>query len=261
MKFDPQLDETIGPQYPGFFEFTLTFERWLFSILPAILLILVTPVYIVNIIYLSPHVRAGLLLACKLGTSIMLMSAQIAVLVLWYILALVRSDISVASAVLLCASSLCISVILYAEHIYSIRPSTFLSIYLSLTMLLDIAKCRSYFLRSGYEPIGGIYIATIVLKATLLLLEEISKRGLVYQNRLRFPIGNEAVSGFWNRSLFLWLNSTLILGFRSMLKVEDLPYLGPEFNSEELFHQFQPHWKKGSHVTPSIHLNSSLAVY
>jgi hypothetical protein len=182
MKLDPQIDETFGPQYPGYFEFTLTFERWLFSLLPAILLILATPVYIVNIIYLPPHVRAGLLLVCKLGTSIVLMSAQIAILVLWHMLALVRSDISIASAVLLCVSSLCISIILYAEHIYSIRPSTVLSMYLSLTMLLDVAKCRSYFLRSGYEPIGGIYVATIVLKTVLLLLEGISKRRLVYQN-------------------------------------------------------------------------------
>ncbi|KAM4067250.1 ABC transporter [Hirsutella rhossiliensis] len=57
-------------------------------------------------------------------------------------------------------------------------------------------------------------------------------------------LGRESTSGFWGRSLFLWLNSTLLIGFRSIISVGDLQDLGPALSSTRLFAKFEPFWAK-----------------
>lgn len=135
--------------------------------------------------------------------------------------------------------------VLLAEHRHSPRPSTLLSVHLSLGVLFDVAMTRSCFRRHSLYALGCLSIVVVVLKMAILLLEEVSKKSLVHDQQLRSSLGRESTSGFWSRSLFLWLNSTLCFGFRSIMSVGDLQDLGPELRSERLFAKFQPFWGKG----------------
>ena len=112
-------------------------------------------------------------------------------------------------------------------------------------MLLDVAKARSYFLREELGSIGGLATVAAFLKLFIILLEEVPKSRWI--DRRRFPfLSSETVSGFWNRSLFLWLNSTLVVGFKRVLTVSDLPDISPKFNSEVFHAAFDDHWQKGA---------------
>lgn len=100
-----------------------------------------------------------------------------------------------------------------------------------------------------------MYILSSVARFLLLVCQEISKRRLIYDEELRSTVNGESAIGFWNRSLFLWVNSTLLLGFKQILRVEDLPSLAPEFRAKTLFEAFKPQWDRGkTAVEPRIYL-------
>lgn len=242
-------DDSLGPKASGMFDFTLPFEATAFTIGPVAFLILFTPRFIRNTFKRSKYMQHGLLLVVKLVCAVALVCCEIANIVLWNVLPVFHSSYTTAASIMSVLGSLCILVITYAEHMHSYRPSTFLSVFLSVTLLFDIAKVRSYFLRDGMVLLAGLAVAILVMKLALVVLEEISKSHLVDKDSLPKPLSRESVSGFWNRSFFLWLNSTLLLGFRSILQLEDLPILGPEFNNEVLHNRFRSHWGKGEQST------------
>lgn len=248
-------DGAFGPQMQGYFDFTLLFEHVILSLVPTSIFVALTPVHVCRLLRRNPCVKPGILLWLKMFCTLLLFSCQVANLVLWSVSTVARHDFAVAAAVMACVASICIVFLLYAEHIYSYRPSTLLSVYLTLMVLFDIAKTRSYFLRGDLGSLPGLSVAVTVLEFVLLLFQEVSKRRLVTA-RHRIPkLSGEAVSGFWGRALFLWVNSTLRLGFRRILRVEDLKDLGPEFSSERLHANFEPHWNKSSSTS-----NHALAV-
>lgn len=170
------------------------------------------------------------------------MLLEIINVVLWATSATYRTDIGLAAAILSCISALGVIFILYSEHAHSVQPSTFLSVFFSITIFLDIARTRSYFLREGLVAIGGLSVGIVLLKITIVLLEEISKKRLVTTDAAN-NASYEAFSGFWNRALFLWLNSTFVQGFKTILTVDDLPDLPPELQSEHLANEFFSAWE------------------
>lgn len=177
-------------------------------------------------------------------SGIALCGSELANVVMWSVPNTYSSDIGIAAAALSLISALCITLMLYSEHIHSERPSALVSIYLSITLLLDIARCRSYFLRDGLQAVGGITITIIVLKFLVLVLEEVSKRQLVH-DAARRDAGLEAFAGFWNRTLVMWMNSTFVHGFRTVLNVNDLQELPHNLESELLSDQFSHRWHNG----------------
>lgn len=96
---------------------------------------------------------------------------------------------------------------------------------------------------------GALAATAAALKLAILLLDEISRRALIQSSLLRASMSAEATSGFWNRTLFLWLNSTLFFGFRNIFSVDDLRDMGPEFDSESLHARFQDKWATGEAVS------------
>ncbi len=139
-------DGAFGPTLKGVFDFTLSFEHSILSILPTSVFIILTPIHVNHLWRRQPCVQAGVLLWLKMLSTLLLLSCQVASLVLWAVSSVPRHDLAVASAAVACVGSISIFFLLYAEHIYSYRPSTLLSIYLTLMVLFDIAKTRSYFL-------------------------------------------------------------------------------------------------------------------
>lgn len=131
---------------------------------------------------------------------------------------------------------------LNAEHRRALRSSALVSLYVVLTIILDCVKIRSYFFRHSLNVIAGLLCATVAAKCALLVLGEKSKRAQLMDRQLQESMGREALSGFWNRSLFIWLNPALFTGFRRIINFDDLDGLGREFASERLSAKFQNHW-------------------
>ncbi|KAJ6779774.1 hypothetical protein PWT90_04952 [Aphanocladium album] len=223
-------DNNFGPVLEGKFDFTLLFERSMLAIVPAGIAILAIPIYVMTMTSKGKQVRPGRLLWAKLATAIALVGLQLSSVILWHRAGLLRSDISLAASIMSFIASF---------------PSAFVSIYLSITMAFDITMARSYFLRNSIDTLGGLQAAVAGLKLVLVLLEEVPKRQLFRSSSSRPDLGE--MVGFWNRSLLLWINSLLRLGFGKNIYVDDLPEIGDKYDSDNLFRKFDLQWKKGSH--------------
>lgn len=143
-----------------------------------------------------------------------------------------------------CATVCCIISLLHVEHCHSIQSSSLLSVYLSINIFFDATKARSCFSRAGdLNAIGSLLVAAAAFKGLIVVLEEFSKNEHIL-NGQRQPYNGEATGGFWNRALFLWVNKTLLAGYRNVLDIHDLEPLGPEFSAANLGNTFDPVWLK-----------------
>lgn len=133
---------------------------------------------------------------------------------------------------------------MYMGHIHCIRSSGFLALYLILTLLVDVVKSRSYFLRSELGTLGGIHAVIAALRLALLLLEEKSKKSLIIDKEVRDFSGREATSGYLTRASLLFLNPLFIAGYYHKLNNDDLMHLGLDFSSKKLHTRFKKHWGK-----------------
>lgn len=169
-----------------------------------------------------------------------LFGLQLANLALWSISSTALTEFAVAAASLSVADVIVIGSLLYAEHRYSYSPSLLLSVYLSITILLDIAYVRSLFLRGSLDAIGAVTTAILATKLLVLVLEEIPKRGPAI-----LKTSKEFSSGLWNRSAFWWLNSIFSKGYYSFLHVDDLYNLDHHLDSHRLASKLDQTWKCG----------------
>lgn len=158
----------------------------------------------------------------------------------------------IAAGVINCLAAFCVLFALFIEHLYSFRPSLLLGSYLSVTLIFDIVAVRSFFLRQITSE-AGLRIAILASRAILMVLEELSKRSLFICEEKKKDIGKEQVAGFWGRALFLWLNPTLVLGFRKSFDSHDLDNVDDALKTETIRRDFQRHWSKGKQGC--FHLN------
>lgn len=238
-------DALFGPQLPGHFDFTVFFEHAMLMLVPTGVVVLVTPFYLKQVARAQRQVLPGLLLWAKLALGLALVAMQATNIALWHNTDYFHSGVTVAASVMSLVASICTMAIIFITHAYCLQPSAFLSIFFSLTMLFDIAMARSYFLRDTLGAIAGLQVCVVILKLLLVILEEVPKRSLYRSEHLRFTASAETVSGFWSRSLFVWLNPLLVFGWRNAFTLDNLPSIGDEFASERLFDEFLPHWTEG----------------
>ncbi|KAM3439952.1 hypothetical protein MY4824_002459 [Beauveria thailandica] len=238
----PTIDNKFGPVLPGKFDFTLLFELVMLGMVPAGIIILVMPFYLGRMLTATHKIRPGPLLWFKLANGTALIAVQLASIISWQKAGLYRSDVSLAASVMSFIASLCVVGLLYISHTFSLHQSSFLSIYLSATMLFDMAMARSYFLRGSLDSLGALQATIAVLKFTLAMIEEIPKHDPFHSSPFR--LGPAERGGFWGRALLLWVNPILRLGFAKDFTVDELPHIGDRYESELLFDQFVPIWNK-----------------
>lgn len=237
------MDDSFGPQLFGHFDFTILFEHVLFYIVPSAILLFSVPYYCYKTVKGRRLVRPGWLLWAKLAVAVALAAVQLASLIYWKNSPL-NSRVGQAASILSFISSIGIIIIVYASHTYFVHSALFLAIWLTATLLCDIATTRTYFNRTGLETIARLTCATVPLKAALVILEEISKRPMVIAEEVRNSLNDEAVAGFWNKSTFFWVNPLLLFGFSHVIQNETLPDIGPQFNSENLYQAFEQCWAR-----------------
>lgn len=141
-----------------------------------------------------------------------------------------------SSAAVSFVSALCLILLSHLEHIKSPRPSMLLSIFLSLTLLLDIAQCRTLWLASNNtaeDIFCRLVTGAVVIKAACLVLESQHKSKWLRWNDSK-QHSPEEWSGFYVLGVFSWLNALFLTGYRKTLTLADLFPLDPALSSEHL---------------------------
>lgn len=247
----PTADGSIGPAIQdcrGDFDFTIAFEQYLFSILPASLLLIAAPLRLRHLSRSPPVVAGGHALRhAKLAAIAVFSALQLALLAVWAAqpagaLGRVRTA-SVAASCVSFLASLVFCALTYAEHARSLRPSAILNAYLLISLLLDGAILRTFWMSDLSSSVRAVFTASFALKACLLVLEAKEKAGFVLMSgRQRNP---ELTSGLYSRGLLSWLNPLLLDGFRRLLKPADLYALDKSMKAAALNDNFWITWIKG----------------
>lgn len=159
-----------------------------------------------------------------------LLGIQIALIILWTSHA--ATVASVPAAVLSLLDAIAIILLVAAEHVRSVRPSSLLNLFLVISIPLDICQLRTLYLRHENRGILALSTIAITVKALLFLLENRNKEPV-----LKLPykrLTPWATGGIVNRTFFWWLNPLFWKGFRALLAIDDLYSPDPELLSETL---------------------------
>ncbi|KAE8135416.1 P-loop containing nucleoside triphosphate hydrolase protein [Aspergillus pseudotamarii] len=229
------------------FDFSLLFEETILEILPLGLILIIATYRLYQLFRKQRKVVTSWLLWAKLTTWALLAILRLILIALWALPTANRTQASIAANAVLTVGTVFLGILSYAEHNYSVRPSLLLGIYLSITLLFDIAKTRTLWLRELAEINRIIAILTSVavgVKALLLLLETVEKRRILKNVYEKLP--PEATGGIFNRFFFWWLNPLFKTGFSKLLSVGDLYTLDMQLTSKTLHSSLETMWNNGN---------------
>ncbi|KAK1850744.1 ABC multidrug transporter [Colletotrichum chrysophilum] len=241
------VDDSLGPwagdECRGGFDFTLLFEEAVLAVPLHCLLLLVLPACALRLAGADVKVVASTQRALKACASVCLVALNLALLVLWATTssaAITHPRATIPAAVLGLLASLGVGLLSWLEHDRSVRPSFVLSTYLFLSVLLDTARARTLWMLGPNQTIPAIFTCTLALRAVMILLESTEKRRILVPQHKGYS--KEVTSGTFNRSVFFWLTSLFINGYRNILKLEDLYPLDPKLASEPLYKKLADAW-------------------
>lgn len=145
-----------------------------------------------------------------------------------------------AAAALVLVDGLGLCLLSHFEHVRSVRPSTLINTYLLITLAFDIAQIRSLWLQDAPKSIASVFTATVIVKFLIAIMEATEKKKILldrYQDA-----GPEATSGIYSRAFFWWLNPVMSIGFRRIIRGEDLFVIEEQMSSSVLRNQAQHRW-------------------
>ncbi|CAG1973904.1 unnamed protein product [Fusarium graminearum] len=225
-------DNSFGPIVQGCrgdFDFTLRFQNIILGILPAAIFILLALTRVATLAFRSRIVGGKVLQFTKLAV----IAATAALQLVLLILSSTSNDESVDGDTFAVANSalgfsqwIVTLALSFAEHSRAPRPSSILTLYLLLQILLDVTRCRSYWLLATSFQItryAGVFTATIGLKVITLLLELQNKaRWMTWRKEDHSP---EETSSLFNLGVYFWLIGIFRNGFKKTLSIKDDLYL------------------------------------
>ncbi|KAF4333749.1 Canalicular multispecific organic anion transporter 2 [Fusarium beomiforme] len=170
---------------------------------------------------------------------------QTALLVLWCRQNSTKT--AIAEPALALIESFVLAALSFVEHRNSKKPSKLIGTFLVITIILDIASVRTFWIRS-MRNIAAVFTASVVIKTALLVLEETPKTLLGEKEKIR-----ETASGVVNRSFFWWLNSLFLQGHRGILETEDLQEIDSKFHTDHVSGPLEKQWERaGKNGRPSL---------
>ncbi|KAF5242417.1 hypothetical protein FANTH_8703 [Fusarium anthophilum] len=150
------------------------------------------------------------------------------------------SHLFISAQALGLVASVATAALSYYEHWYSRRSSILLSTYLCLSLLLDIAHDRTLWLNAS-SPLetgySSVFSAAVATKAFSTWLESRP------QSKIPWDSGDvkeiqDSTSGVYSLSSFMWLRGLLLLGYKKVLTLSDLPTLNGNMLGE-LYDRFR----------------------
>ncbi|KID70390.1 ABC transporter FUM19 [Metarhizium brunneum] len=221
-------DNSIGPAVVGCrgdFDFTITFEETILSILPsACFIFLATPRLWVLSKRQNTKVKRHATQWLKSAFLVALVALNLGMLALaatWRPRNPVNNKI-VAAGAMSSVAALLLLLLSNIEHMKSQRPSILISLYLSPTTLFDVARTRTWRLESGGRSYTAILTAKTVLQFTVILLEAMPKFHLLRGHETHTDTSPEETSGIFSLAFFYWLNPLVYKGSKKILKSDDL---------------------------------------
>ncbi|PHH63516.1 hypothetical protein CDD81_5797 [Ophiocordyceps australis] len=240
----PYADDVFGPIVDGHcrggFDFTLLFQQAFLSIIPASIFIVLFPLRVAYLATSRIKAAPGLNRYLKLAFAIVLAILQIALLVLWSRDVAGRNRATLPAAIVNAIVALEMVVLSAMEDARSICPSAMINVYLLFTLILDAVQTRTLWLRHSNTAIAAVFSASVGVKAMMLVLEGLEKRGRLFQQYQQLP--PESTTGVLNRSLLWWLNSLFAKGHRNFLAPKDLFQLDEELTADSLSARMQHAW-------------------
>ncbi|KAJ6785368.1 hypothetical protein PWT90_04529 [Aphanocladium album] len=227
-------DGATWPPLRNIYDLTLKFEETVLDLAPSCLLIVLAPIAGFCYLQRPVQVRRSPLLWVKLFVATILVGVEIASLSFRAASHNLITETTIPALSVDLAAAIVLAAILYVEHRRALRASALLGLYFLVRTVFDAVKCRSFFSRPGLAPAGALAAASCGLNFLLLILQEISKRGLLIDPELQESLGEEGTAGYWKRMLFIYLNPMFIAGSQKVLKLHDLGSIGPEFSSKLL---------------------------
>ncbi|KAH9237240.1 hypothetical protein K456DRAFT_1759479 [Colletotrichum gloeosporioides 23] len=261
-------DWTFGPRvHTGCrsFDFTLQFEDIIFACLPCAFSLLLIPLRVVQLLRQPVTFQTqSRLLASKLVATITLLAFQWTFLALRCQTSASQTPASIAADVLTPVATLAVLLLSVLNHQRSPRPSTLLSLYLSASIILGIARVRTLWLVSVRGPLPAIATVVLVFTLVLLVLESIEAKkrlaapGVSPDGKHATP---EQTSGFWSRTCFAWLATTFYLGYSRVISLSDLPGLDSNMESRVLHQNLAAAWDKYDHQSRHSLLKACFRAY
>ncbi|KAK2051609.1 hypothetical protein LY76DRAFT_674197 [Colletotrichum caudatum] len=251
-------DRAFGPRVHTdcrSFDFTLQFEDVIFACLPSALFILLAPPIVAQLLRqpTAYPTRSGLLVGKLVATTILL-AFQLAYLALRCQTLPFQTPASIAADVLTLVATLTVLLLSILNHQRSPRPSTLVSLYLSTSILLGIARVRTTWFLSLGGPLPAIATVVLVFTLGVLVLEsiEVKKRTAASDTPSRKHVTPEQSSGFWSKTCFLWLATTFHLGYSKLISLDDLPGLDSNMESCALHRNLAVAWNKCTFLLPFL---------
>lgn len=164
-----------------------------------------------------------------------LVSAQVAVLA-FQVRDGSRTAWAVADAVFRLSAGVCVIPMSHFEHLRSLRPSSLLGCWLLLTVLLEAASVRTFWL-VGDQNLAIALSVQLSIRLALLLMETRPKNNLLRSStNEKWP--REVLAGPFSRTIFQWLNCTLLKGYHGHLDLHNLPPIDDELLTTKLRTKF-----------------------
>ncbi|EXF80647.1 ABC transporter [Colletotrichum fioriniae PJ7] len=241
------LDNSLGPWAGelcrGGFDFTLFFEEAILAVPLQSILLLLLPTSALRLARSDVKVVPSNLRWFKASASIVLTALNFALLVLWIITpstTITHTHATIPTAILSLIASGGLGLLSWLAHQRSVRPSFVLSTYLFLSILFDTARARTLWMLGSHQTIPAIFTCTLAVRAVMILLESTEKRRILVPRHKGYS--KEVTSGTFNRSVFFWLTSLFINGYRNILHLDDLYPLDPKLASEPLYRKLAEAW-------------------
>ncbi|KAG4253240.1 hypothetical protein FPRO03_07200 [Fusarium proliferatum] len=246
-------DNSFGPQRAGVFDFTILFEQSILSLLPTGLFILLVPLRLYVLWSNERATKSKPLLWAKMIMIAIYACLQTALLVFWCRQNSTKT--AIAEPVLGLIESFALAALSFVEHRNSRKPSKLIGAFLVITIILDIALVRTFWIRSMHS-IASVFTASFVIKTILLILEETPKSPLSDKEKIQ-----ETASGVVNRSFFWWLNGLFLQGHRTILETEDLQAIDSKFNTDHVSAPLEKQWERSRNTGQPSLLKSTFLAY
>ncbi|KAB5547143.1 canalicular multispecific organic anion transporter 1 [Coniochaeta sp. 2T2.1] len=217
------------------FDFTLLFEEAILVTLPACVFILLGTALVLFLRPAPTRVRHGRLYSLKLFSTTALAVVQLAVLALQVRLT-DKTRVSIASAAVSLVATVFIPLVSHVEHLKSVRPSSLLVVFLSLTSLFEATRVRTHWLSENVSLAVALSVA-LGIRLVALYLEAQSKSGLLLARDEK--IADEVLAGPISRTVFHWLNGLMTSGYRKLLGHNDFGPVDDRLLSGRLRPRFQ----------------------
>ncbi|KAJ3495551.1 hypothetical protein NLG97_g3315 [Lecanicillium saksenae] len=246
MECTPAFDRSFGPRVAPCrrsFDFTLTFEHRILTLIPELSFLLTGLVRWLwirrsaKVLKPQPH---GLARA-KLAVAGLLLALKTASLGTWAAAGEAAAPSAIASSSIAFISAIILILLSQYEHSRTVRPSSLICLYLLATTIFEVARVRTLWLLQPFN-LALATIATLSLAVRVLLLVVEAQEKGVYLTSAYEKASPEYRSGILNRSIYWWINGLFFQGFRSDLSLDDLYNLDENLASKTLTADLKRRW-------------------